>query len=91
LVRLKSHFQKRIKIIAILSLIKNTTELVICGKADMVLGMLHTIIIFIDCLNPNYVIGLPKLVIVLELWVFAKNLSLTQKLGDDFLQMPKAQ
>ena len=51
----------------------------------MVLGMLHTIIIFIDCLNPNYVIGLPKLVIVLELWVFAKNLSLTQRLGDDFL------
>ncbi len=36
-------------------------------------------------LNPNCVTRLVKLVIVLELWVFAKNLSLTQKFGDDFL------
>ncbi len=36
-------------------------------------------------LNPNYAIGLPKLVIVLVLWVFANNLKLTQRLIDDYL------
>jgi len=36
-------------------------------------------------LNPNDAIALPKLVIVLVLWVFAKNLRLTLRLIDDYL------
>ena len=36
-------------------------------------------------LNPNSAIELSKLAIVLVLWVFAKNLRLTQRLIDDYL------
>jgi hypothetical protein len=36
-------------------------------------------------INPNYAIGFAKVVLMLEFRVFAKNLSLTKGLSDDFL------